>query len=71
MYLEGDIGILVHAKDLWLITEGQALNVLPVCLDSVGLRGIVYPYSAEMHGEMSLMDVRTCRCMYVHDCMYM
>ena len=45
MYLEGDVGILMHAKDLWLIAEGQALNVLSVCLYSVGFWGIVNPCS--------------------------
>ena len=41
-YLECDIGIFMHAKDLWLIAIGQALDVLSIALYGVHLRGVVH-----------------------------
>ena len=40
-YLESNVGVFVHAKYLRLITEWQALYVVPVGLDGLGFRGIV------------------------------
>ena len=38
VHLEGDVGILVHAKYFWFICIRQVLNILPVHFDSTGLR---------------------------------
>ena len=43
-YLKSNVRILVHSKDLWLITEWKTLNVVFKALDSVGLGGIVQPW---------------------------
>ena len=44
VYLESDVGILMHPKDLWFVAEWQALDIVSEFLNSVSLRCIVYTY---------------------------
>jgi len=36
-HLKCNVGIIMHSKYLWLITEWQALHVVPISLDTVGI----------------------------------
>lgn len=43
-YLECNIGIFMHSKYLWFITEWKAFHIVPVCLNSISIRSIVDTY---------------------------